>query len=411
MRKQRLIVPMVVGLALVWGVAQYAASWLFERELVRTLRDLEARGELVVERTAIERGWLSSSGRIVIDPLLGNDWQLALTYNARHGVFSTRLEGDIQPALGPTRELLFGDALPSSAPRWHARYQTLSGSLEGSIALAPFLIRQGERELDFQGGQASFGGEYGDWWLRARLKPWRLTDGAASLEVGPTRLESRYAYTADAYHFTQHDLLHLESLSWRQPALALDGSELIYRSHMQLDDSELRLEGELDIGQLVAADRVLLTGHVEAQLSRLHAGALRILFSRLRDEVLHGRHQTPRELLRKLDAEFKAVLQDSPRLDITEVDLDSPMLGIAAQGEGALILDPRHLDELSFPRLDEAAEQARWRSRLDGDFIWHEVPTMVSLWLGLPLGTDDLVVDVIRGKVRVNGRPLPPLWR
>ncbi|WP_027962231.1 DUF945 family protein [Halomonas halodenitrificans] len=411
MRKERLIVPVVVGLALVWGVAQYTASWLFERELVRTLRDLEARGELVVERTAIERGWLSSSGRIVIAPLLGNDWQLALTYNARHGVLSTRLEGDIQPALGPARELLFGDALPSSAPRWHARYKTLGGSLEGSIGLAPFLIRQGDRELDFQGGQVSFGGEYGDWWLRARLKPWRLTDGVASLEAGPTSLESRYAYTAGAYHFTQHDLLHLESLSWRQPDLELDGSELVYRSRMQLDDSELCLEGELDIGQLMTADQVLLTGRVEAQLSRLHAGALRSLFSRLRDEVLHGRHQTPRELLRKLDAEFKAVLQDSPRLDITEVDLDSPMLGVSAQGEGALILDPRHLDELSFPRLDEAAEQARWRRRLDGDFIWREVPTVVSLWLGLPLGTDDLVVDVIRGKVRVNGRPLPPLWR
>ena len=39
MRKERLIVPVVLGLALVWAVAQYAASLLFERELARTLAE------------------------------------------------------------------------------------------------------------------------------------------------------------------------------------------------------------------------------------------------------------------------------------------------------------------------------------------------------------------------------------
>ncbi|MDY7116793.1 DUF945 family protein [Halomonas sp. SSL-5] len=413
MRKERLIVPVVVGLALVWAVAQYAASLLFERELMRTLNDLEARGELVVEREAIERGWLSSSGRVLIAPLLGDGWQLALTYTARHGVLSTRLHGEVQPSLGPARQRLFGDALPSAAPRWHARYQTLGGALKGSVGLAPFLIRQGQRELDFQGGQVTFGGEYGDWWLRARLKPLRLTDGVVSLEAGPASLESRYAYTADAHHFTQHDLLRLERVAWRQQDLELDGSELLYSSRMQLDDSELRIDGELNLGQLMAAEQVLLTGRVEAQFSRLHAEALRTLLSRLREEVMMAGSDTPtpRELIARLEPELKALLQDSPRLDITAVDLDSPMLGLSAQGEGALIFDPRRLDELSVSRLDEPAEQARWRSRLDGDFVWREVPTVVALWLGLPLDTTELAVDVVRGTVRVNGRPLPPLWR
>lgn len=413
MRKERLIVPLVVGLALLWAVAQYAASLLFERELVRMLNDLEARGELVVERVAVERGWLSSSGRVVIAPLLGDDWQLAFTYSARHGVLSTRLEGELHPTLGSEQQRLFGDALPSSAPRWHARYQTLWGALEGSIGLAPFVIRQGERELDFQGGQVTFGGEYGDWWLRARLKPLRLSDSDATLEAGPSSLESRYAYTDGAYHFIQHDLLHLESLSWRQPGLELDASELLYRNRMQLDDNELRIAGELVLGQLMTAEQMLLTGRIQAQLSRLHAGALRTLLSRLREEVMMGGSgtPTPRELIERLEPEFKAVLQDSPRLDISEVDLESPMLGVSAQGEGVLIFDPRRLDELRVSRLDAPDEQARWRRRLDGDFVWHDVPTVVALWLGLPFSTQELVVDVIRGRVRVNGRPLPPLWR
>ena len=87
------------------------------------------------------------------------------------------------------------------------------------------------------------------------------------------------------------------------------------------------------------------------------------------------------------------------------------MLGLAAHGDGSLFFDPRRLDELSLARLDDEEERARWLTRLDGDGIWREVPAVVALWLGLPLGTRDLELDVIRGRVRVNGRPMPPLWR
>src|SRR5690554_6972131 len=76
MRKERLIVPVVVVLAVVWAVAQFLASLLFERELARALADLEARGELVVERSEVERGWLTSSGSVQVSPLLGDGWHL-----------------------------------------------------------------------------------------------------------------------------------------------------------------------------------------------------------------------------------------------------------------------------------------------------------------------------------------------
>lgn len=411
MRKERLIVPMVVVLALVWAVAQYLAALLFERELVRALADLEARGEMVVERCEVERGWLSSSGEVRISPVIGSAWQLELSYAARHGVFSTRVEGEARPRLGPRQLSLFGDWLPSSPPSWHARYQTLGGTLEGSIQLAPFLISQGPRELDFQGGQLSFGGQQGDWRLRARLQPWRLTDGVASLESGSVSLESRYAYTAGAHHFTQHDLLLIEELAWQQPGLELEAHELLYRSRMQLDDSELRIDSELTLNEVLAAEQVLLSGRVALELSRINADAVRGALAGLRREAAHARELAPRELLARLEPELLATLVDSPRLDLTEVDLESPMLGLAARGDGALFFDPRRLDELSPARLDEEAEQARWLARVDGDGIWQEVPTVVALWLGLPLNTRDLEIDVIRGRVRVNGRPMPALWR
>ncbi|WP_416137680.1 DUF945 family protein [Halomonas sp. HK25] len=411
MRKERLIVPVVVALAVVWAVAQYLASLLFERELVRALVDLEARGEMVMERSEVERGWLSSSGVVHISPVLGDGWRLELSYAARHGVFSTRIEGDAHPYAGTRQLRLFGDWLPSSPPRWHARYQTLGRTLEGSIQLAPFLISQGPRELDFRGGQLSFGGQQGDWRLRARLQPWRLTDGVATLDSGPVSLESRYAYTAGAHHFTQLDLLRIDQLAWQQPGLELEAHELLYRSRMQLDDSELRVDSELTLGEVLAAEQVLLSGRVAMEVSRINADALREALAGLRREAAQARELAPRELLARLEPELLATLIDSPRLDLTEVNLESPMLGLAVRGDGSLFFDPRRLDELSPARLDDEAERARWLARLDGDFTWREVPAVISLWLGLPLGTQDLEIDVIRGEVRVNGRPMPPLWQ
>ncbi|WP_253444473.1 DUF945 family protein [Halomonas sp. Y3] len=411
MRKERLIVPVVVVLTLVWALAQYLASVLFERELARALADLEARGDLVVERSGIERGWLSSSGSLQVSPLLGDGWRLELSYLARHGVFSTRLEGEVLPSASPHHRRLFGDCLPSSPPRWHARYQTLGGTLEGSVQLAPFLISQGERELDFRGGHLALSGQQGDWRLRARLQPWRLTDGVATLESGPVSLESRYAYTGGAHHFTQHDLLRIDTLAWQQPGLTLDASELAYRSRMQLDDSELRIDSELTLGEVQAAEQVLLTGRIAMELSRINADAVREALAALRRETAKVRTLDLRELTERLEPELLGILVDSPRLDVVEVDLESPMLGLVARGSGALFFDPRRIHELSPSRLDAEAEQALWLNRLDGDFIWHEAPTVVALWLGLPLSTRDLQIDVIRGRVRVNGRPLPPLWR
>lgn len=412
MRKERWIVPVLAGTALVWAAAQFVAGLLFERELARALNDLEARGELVVGRSDVERGWLTSRGTIQVAPVLGDAWQLGFSYEARHGVLSTNVDGEVMPHLGPYHERVFGDVLPSSPPHWTARYLTLSGTLDGSVQLAPFLVSQGQRELEFEGGHLAFGGQYGDWRLRVRLSPWRLSDGKNSVASGPIRLESRYTYTDGAYHFTQYDNLHIEHLLWHQPDLDITARGLVYRSLLELDERELGIEGELQIVEILAADKVLLTGTVAVEVSRINADAVRAFLAGLRDEAsMAGPPGEGRELLARIEPAFLDMLQDSPRLDVTRVELESPMLGLAARGEGSLFFDARRLDELSFVRLDEEAEQALWLSRLDGDFIWHDVPTVVALWLGLPLGTEELEIDVARGQVRVNGRPLPRLWR
>lgn len=409
MRKERLIAPVLAVVALAWAVAQTVAGLLFERELARAVEDLQARGELSIRRSDVERGWLASHGVLHLSPLFGDAWHVDVVYRARHGVLGTRLDGTLTPHLAPAGETLFG-AVEASPPRWEARYHVLSGTFDGALALSPLVFHQQGRTLSLQRARIAFQGGFGDWRLRARLPLLRLDDGEAQLQAGPVTLESRYAYTEGAYHFTQQDRLKVEGMRWRSPGLMLDADEIMLHSKTVLDERELRIRSELTLGEVHSADQVLLTGGVTAELSRIDADALRDLLDGLRREAARGSTEASgREALADLAPSLRGLLADSPRLDLLEADLDSPMLGLSLDGEGTLIFDARDLAALDPLALASPAERAEWRSRLDGDFLWRRVPPVVALWLGLPLDTQELQVDVVRGEVRLNGRPLPPV--
>ncbi|WP_069383348.1 DUF945 family protein [Halomonas caseinilytica] len=408
MRKERLIVPVIVAVAVAWAVAQTIASLMFERELARAIRDLQARGELSIWRSETDQGWLTSTGVIHVAPLFGNGWHLDITYRARHGLLSTRMDGYLQQHLERTGQARVEVA--RTPPAWEARYHPLSGTFDGALELSPLVLRQEDRTLSLHGARLTVQGEFGDWKLRALLNSARLDDGNTTLEAGPVTLESRYAYIDGAYHFTQRDLLKINGVRWRSPSLELDADELVLHSRTELDEQELRVRAELALGEVMSAGQVLMEGRVAGELSRINADAVRSLLTHLKAEAARGRTDvTSRDLLSLLAPDIRALMRDSPRLDLLGVDLDSPMLGLSLAGEGALIFDGRDLDELEPEALVDREGRRAWLERLDGDFLWHDLPAVVALWLGLPLDTDDLQVDVVKGKVRINGRPLPPL--
>ncbi len=273
-------------------------------------------------------------------------------------------------------------------------------------------ITQQQRELSFEGGRLRFSGEQGSWRVHAQFEPWVISDGEVRLEVGPAILNSQYAYTEGAHSFIQEDRLQVESLSWHQPQLKLDASAIRLANRTVLDDQELRMQLDLDLGEIHTAEQLLLQGQMEVELSRFNADAIRSAMSRFRQLAAGGQPgMGESEMLIDLEPHLLATLQDSPRLDLSRLELDSPMLGLSAQVDGSLFFDGRQLEELSLVDIDKPASKERWRRRLDGDFTWHELPTVVALWLGLPLDTRTLEVDIGRGQVRVNGRPLPPLRR
>lgn len=399
MRIERLVVPLFLLLALCWAVAQTMAGIFFERELRRALADLQARGELSIQRTDVDNGWLASRGVLHVSPVLDDSWHLDIPYRARHGIFDTHLDGTLQPHPDGGEE-----AVPiTQAPRWKARYHMLSHTFDGALELLPMELRQQERTLAVKGARVAFRGSSGDWQVRARLESLQLVDGKRRFLGGPFILESRYTYTRDAHHFIQQDSLRLSNLRWIQPDLTLAGDEVVLNSKTTLDEAELRIRGELDLGQIYAAGEVLLTGGVSLELSRIKADALRALLDQLRTQATSAQGVSAPQLADNL----RWLMQDSPRLDILDVDIDSPMLGTSIKGDGVLVFDPRHLDSLDPLALGSRTERARWQRQLDGDFLWRNAPSVVALWLKLPLGTQDLQVDVVRGQVRINGRPLP----
>lgn len=293
MRKERLIVPVLAVIAVLWIAAQLLSSVLFERSLRQALDDLAARGEWRVTRTESQQGWLSSQGRLILSPLLGRPWRLELNYTARHGILSTDVEGTLLPRLDTVLQQALGEVSAPSVPRWEGRYHTLSGRSDLRLALAPFIIQQNGRELGVRGGRLRLEGVYGDWRLRAMMDKLTITDGPAELQVGASMLESRYTYTEDAYHFTQHDFLHIDSLALSYPSFDILMAPLDLNSRMMLDEDELRIKGELRIGEVMVPSEtpdtpLLQNGHVVMELSRINADAVRDTIRQLRQEAAWG---------------------------------------------------------------------------------------------------------------------------
>ncbi|PAU76685.1 DUF945 family protein [Halomonas salipaludis] len=414
MRKGRLLVAAVIVLGAGYLAAQAYSSAIFERELSRTLDDLEARGDLHVQRAELERGWFVSRGEIQLTALL-DDWQLSLPYVARHGLLTTRLEGELQLQLEGGDDTLFGERLPASPPRWHGEYQTLSQTFEGRLDMAPFQVSDEQGEFDFEGLALRLSGEQGDLALTGSVAPWRLDVDGERLEVGPLQLDSRYRYGDD--DFLQRDELQLAYLRVTQangPDIALQA--LGYRGEVRLGRDELTLAGRLSLGEMTLAEEPALSGELALGVSRLNADAVRTLSRELREALAARDSQDPltdREaeaLAMSLEPYLLATLVDSPRLTLEPLQLASPMFGVEAHVEGELVFDGSDIESLSLADLEVASADNPWLARLDGHFVWHDLPRFVALQLGLPLDTEDLEIRVDAGELTLNGESLPPLW-
>nr|WP_299242659.1 DUF945 family protein [uncultured Halomonas sp.] len=431
MRKVWLAVAIVMVLGAGYLGAQAYSSHVFERELAKALENLRGNPQWQVEREAIERGWFHSSGRLKITPLGERVWWISTPYVARHGLLSTHLKGTLQgylpsgepdggkPLKGGSRQeaaALFGDMLDSPAPRWRTTFHTLDRRAEGRVDVSPFELLQDGKRLSSKGASVTFDGHADDIRLDGTIAPLTLRSEEGALVTSPFIFDSRYQVAGNGDTLFQHSAFHLERLEYRgrqQAPITLSG--LSYESESRLDE---QLHADISIGLDAArlAGETMLSGRLKATLERLNGAAIRRLqaqFAKL-VETQGGDFWSlddaqRRALVRYLEPALLATLVDSPRFILEGITLQSPLFGVDVRGSGELVFEGDDSQSLNVDDLLNGNTQA-WREHVNGDFSWKGVPPLVALQLGLPPDTRQITMQIQRGRVLVDGQPLPPLF-
>lgn len=413
MHKGRLLIAVVVVLGGGYLAAQAYSSAIFDRELSRALDDLDTRGDLRIERDVVDRGWFVSHGEVALTSLI-DDWRLTLPYVAKHGLLTTRVEGELQLLFED--EMLFGELLPATPPRWHGEYQSLSQTFDIRLDMAPFGLTADDAEFDFQGLELYLSGEHGDLQLTGSVAPWYIEQAGERLEVGPLQLDSHYRYTVAGEDLVQRDelsLVYLRLVPRLSPEITLQG--LDYRGEVRLDSDELTLAGRLSLSEMSVAEQTVLAGELALGLSRLNADGVRALNDALRTLLVSHDRNAPLEDAdieawgNALEPHLLAMLADSPLLSLELLRVESPLLGFDALIKGQLTFDGDDLAGLTLAEL-ALSDDNPWLARLDGRFVWHDLPRLMALQLGLPLDTDELEILIKRGELSLNGEQPPPLW-
>ncbi|QJQ96919.1 MULTISPECIES: DUF945 family protein [Halomonadaceae] len=413
MRKGKLVVVALGVLGVGYLAAQAYSSTMFERELSGALENIKQRQDVQVSRAQVSRGWFISRGEVHLVPLNGDEWRLVIPYTARHGLLATRAEGAVSLTLGEAGEPLFGERVEAPMPRWAAEYRTLEQTFQATLHMAPFEDQRPGWLLAFGGTDLTLEGRRGDMTLSGQVAAWQWSRGSEFLAAGPLVLESQYRYDGAPGHFLQRDDLHLSRLSYRQghgPAWELDA--LSYRGETKLGSDSLDLTARLSLGEARLGAQPILAGQLDLALTRIDADGVRALADHLRDEValLKAEGELDAALLARLEPYLLDMLIDSPRLVVESLRLASPVLDMQIALDGALTFTGDNVEELSLRNLDDPIQQQRWRSRLNGHFICHDLPLLVSLQLGLPLDTTELSIDVIDGEVWLNQQAMPSLF-
>lgn len=420
MRKGWLAIAAVAIAGMGYLGAQAYSSHVFERELERNLEALRADGEWHVERTAVERGWFHSRGRLSVAPAGSDPWQVTLPYDARHGLLSTRISGALRVRLpassNAASRALFGEVLASAEPRWTATLHTLDRRGEGRIDVAGFELRRGERQLTSGGAHFLVEGRAGDVRVDGEIAPLQLVGPQGEILTEPLRLDSRFQTSGNGRFLHQRNTLQLERLEYRggqRPPLTLSG--LRYRDETRLDE-DLTLDASLSLERAEVSGQTLLSGNLALGLERIDGESLRRLVAQVTAAAeAHGGDLSGldgaqrRALVQRLQPTLLAMLSDSPRLTLEGVKVVSPMFGVDMRGHGELVFDGEDVTALSIAALDDPAGRQAWRQHLDGTLRFYGVPPLLAMQLGLPLDSETLEVTIEAGEVRVNGRSLPAL--
>lgn len=399
----------VGSMLLLLGVGAAAAQWWSsqagERALVRLTERLDAQPGWHASRDDVEHGWRHSSGVLRLEwglPAGRAPLAIALPYRMRHGVLGTRLVGKVEL---PGVETTWWPA--AKTPAWHASYRTLTHELTGRLTWPTMrLAANAASQLRVGAGELRLSGHPGDVRYHLLSAPWRLASEGGGFLTGEFDIQGRYRGDASRFH---HSLsLSLTELHLLGGApLALDNISL--EADVRLNDETFGYHGEGAVGALVVGGEKVASGRLAWELSDIDGAAMQALIGRLRTQAaaLAGRDAALAGVdWAGLTPAAVAILQDSPRLTLSSLQVSSEAFGVESRAYGEIMLEGHELAPLAAHSLTTPTFWRHLQRRINGRVTLHEAPPLLALYLGLSPDTSRLEFRVSQGEWQVNGQAL-----
>lgn len=409
-----LLVVVVIGYLA--GIAY--SRHLFMERLDETLVKISVESGVAVSKQQVSSGFFSTSMRLVAHldrfDIGGERSELVVPFTARHGIFSTRLDGqlDLEHVAGDAREALFADLLsPGRSAEFTASVSHLSERLKSELRL-PQIDRAGDDRLPamtLHAGVLRLDGVEGDFDLSGEWQSASFITPDAQLQFGPLRFVSRYAGEEGNFH--QGDELTLDRAQIQGArSLPVTLERINYHGQTSFAADNLRYTLALSVGDASVYQQRLGSARLSATLDNLDGAASQRLLKGL-EQGLSSRRSAAEPLtdwtalVEPHWSDLLTVLAGSPQLTVDELELETSMLEKPIHVEGALNFDGRDIAGLE---PDALRAEDGWRpllSRLYGDFDLDNAPPLVSLIAGVAPDQSSLNITLDNGTLSINEQP------
>ena len=222
----------------------------------------------------------------------------------------------------------------------------------------------------------------------------------------------------------------------RQGGLPLTLSNLHLEGSTHHDRQELSYLLRAQLGNATFSEQQLGSASLDAAVRRINEPAARALLKTMARDIRkrwqgarqpapgagmkEGRGADPRlmddltevddvhdiaSLMAPWQEDFFAILSNSPRLLVNQLQLESPMLDQQMHLNGELTLDGTDITTTRIEQLQTSWGRAAFKRRLDGHFTLHNAPPLLALVAGQAPDQDTLELAIRKGVFLINGEP------
>ncbi|MDF3918769.1 DUF945 family protein [Salinicola salarius] len=411
--------------------AQAYSSQRFDSEIEKLVTRLDASPDWQVMRDDVDSGWFHSSGRIEAryvavarnaDPVV-----VEVPYQAGHGLLETTLNGEAQ-VRGSGGETLFGDVLASKGPMtWTGRFLTREQKLEAHFTLPGFsqtvsvptqdpageITTARDMQLDFDGMTLDLEQADGKVTVQGDAPRLRMADDQTDILIEGTTLSGT---------FEGDDLAFRQAMSLNIPTTTVtpEGNpsvvtrDLRYAVEANLDAERLVMQLQANVGETQVQDQSIFDGGFALTLDHVDGDAYRALVAALDEHLADIQTAIDSEddariraALQPLQPSIQALLAGSPHLSLDSLTANSPVLGMNMRGSGELGVDGAGIEGWNLDTMAADTLQREVVRRLEGRLTLEGAPALLMMFLGLPLTSDPLQLELTDGVLDINGQQIP----